>query len=207
MAEDGRSIEPVTEALDRGGPPRASPSSCLHAAECHAHDDHGHAADSHEHVDAADGPDELPPGEPKTPLWLTGLGGILFLALGIAWLGARPADPTLERAFACRERQRFGQRRRGTTAPAASRAAGRPHPGDRGPLGQASARARYRQQENKHRSRSFKPAIAPVGTPEGFEPPGRQGRQDQMDLFPQTLGVCWRPGGSSEMPASWDRPS
>jgi len=66
-----------------------------HAADPHAHNDHGHAADSHEHVDAADGPDELPPGEPKTPLWLTGLGGILFLALGIAWLGARPADPTL----------------------------------------------------------------------------------------------------------------
>jgi len=57
-----------------------------HAADPHAHDDHGHDADGHEHVDAAEGSDELPPDEPKTPLWLTGLGGALFLALGIAWL-------------------------------------------------------------------------------------------------------------------------
>jgi hypothetical protein len=66
-----------------------------HAAHAHAEDDHGHEADGHDHVDAAEGPDELPPDEPKTPLWLTALGGGLFLALAIAWLAARPGEPTL----------------------------------------------------------------------------------------------------------------
>jgi hypothetical protein len=64
-------------------------------ADSHGSDDHGNEADSHDYVDAAEGPDELPPDEPKTPLWLTGLGAGLFLALGIAWLGARPNEPTL----------------------------------------------------------------------------------------------------------------
>ena len=68
-----------------------------HAADSHAAEEHDHEAgdSSHDHIDAAEGPDELAPDEPKTPLWLTALGGGLFLALAIAWLGARPSEPTL----------------------------------------------------------------------------------------------------------------
>jgi len=46
------------------------------------------------HVDTAELPDELAPDEPKTPVWLTALGGVLFLLLAIAWLAARPSEPT-----------------------------------------------------------------------------------------------------------------
>jgi hypothetical protein len=56
-------------------------------AEAEAHDAHAHAAPVEE-------PDEAP-GEPKTPPWLTALGGALFLGLGIFWLASRPADKTL----------------------------------------------------------------------------------------------------------------
>lgn len=34
------------------------------------------------------------PNEPKTPLWLTALGGVLFLAAGLAWALRTPTpDP------------------------------------------------------------------------------------------------------------------
>lgn len=66
-----------------------------HTSAAHGHDHDGQEAGGHEHIDAAEGPDELAPDEPKTPLWLTALGGALFLGLAIAWLGARPSEPTL----------------------------------------------------------------------------------------------------------------
>ena len=37
--------------------------------------------------------DELAADEPKTPLWLTALGGGLFLLLVIGWLAARSMEP------------------------------------------------------------------------------------------------------------------
>ncbi|MBX3228492.1 MAG: hypothetical protein KIT84_07560 [Labilithrix sp.] len=33
------------------------------------------------------------PNEPKTPLWLTALGGVLFLAAGLAWALYTPDPP------------------------------------------------------------------------------------------------------------------
>jgi hypothetical protein len=53
---------------------------------------HGHDGDHAEYVDAAE---LAPPDEGKTPLWLTALGGGLFLLLAVAWLAARPAALTL----------------------------------------------------------------------------------------------------------------
>jgi hypothetical protein len=49
-------------------------------------------ADHVAHVGAAELSDELAPDEPKTPLWLTALGGVLFLLLAIAWLATRPNE-------------------------------------------------------------------------------------------------------------------
>jgi len=61
------------------------------AEEHHAAEGGDHAAD----VDVLEPPDELAPDEPRTPLWLTMLGGGLCLLLAIVWLAARPADQTL----------------------------------------------------------------------------------------------------------------
>lgn len=33
------------------------------------------------------------PNEPKTPLWLTALGGVLFLVAGLAWALRTPDAP------------------------------------------------------------------------------------------------------------------
>jgi hypothetical protein len=43
------------------------------------------------------GPPPLP--EPKTPLWLTAVGGILFVGVAICW-ASRPADPAATEATA-----------------------------------------------------------------------------------------------------------
>jgi hypothetical protein len=64
----------------------------------HAPSHHGtgetHADGDHPaHVDAAEVPP--PTDEPKTPLWLTALGGGLFAVVAIAWLASRPAGRTL----------------------------------------------------------------------------------------------------------------
>jgi hypothetical protein len=63
-----------------------------HEANSKLDDDEGDGASHAGHVDAA----ELPPvDEGKTPLWLTALGGGLFVLLAIGWLAARPAGLTL----------------------------------------------------------------------------------------------------------------
>jgi len=65
-----------------------------------------HAADSHaetlvdDHAHDAEPSDELAADEPKTPLWLTALGGALFLVLAIAWLVARSDDASTTAAAA-----------------------------------------------------------------------------------------------------------
>jgi hypothetical protein len=51
-----------------------------------------HDAESGEHEAHAEPADELAPDEPKTPVWLTALGGALFLVLAIIWLVARATD-------------------------------------------------------------------------------------------------------------------
>jgi cell division protein FtsN len=60
-----------------------------HATHHDAGHDDGH---HHPHVDATE---LAPPDEPKTPLWLTALGGGLLVLLAIAWLATRPAQQTL----------------------------------------------------------------------------------------------------------------
>ena len=49
-----------------------------------AHDAHGH--DAHD----AHGPPSPP--EPKTPMWLTAVGAVLFLLVGMIW-GLSPSTP------------------------------------------------------------------------------------------------------------------
>ncbi len=52
-----------------------------------------HEASQPAHADVLVEPaDELAPDEPRTPLWLTMLGGALFLLMAIVWLVARPSD-------------------------------------------------------------------------------------------------------------------
>jgi hypothetical protein len=64
-----------------------------HAAEHEGHEAHDHAdADHGGHAEAADHGDELAPDEPKTPLWLTAVGGALFLLLAIVWLVGQSAE-------------------------------------------------------------------------------------------------------------------
>jgi hypothetical protein len=46
---------------------------------------HSTAADAHEHEEAV-------PEEPKTPLWLTALGGGLFFILAVAWLAGLTSE-------------------------------------------------------------------------------------------------------------------
>jgi hypothetical protein len=50
-------------------------------------------ADHDAHAAAGEPPDESIPDEQKTPLWLTALGGALFLLLVIGWLAARASEP------------------------------------------------------------------------------------------------------------------
>src|SRR5450432_1586133 len=78
--------------LDSGALRAASPCSVSNQAHAHEAHDEPHL-DAHE--DGADAHDEPLPDEPKTPLWLTALGGGLFVLLAIGWLAARPAAPTL----------------------------------------------------------------------------------------------------------------
>jgi hypothetical protein len=60
-----------------------------HAADPHEAETADHeAGDAH----AVEASDELAPDEPKTPLWLTALGGGLFLLLAIGWLAARSVE-------------------------------------------------------------------------------------------------------------------
>jgi hypothetical protein len=60
-----------------------------------AHDETHDAHDAHDDAAHAQHEPDEAIGEPKTPLWLTALGGALFLALGVFWLASRPADRTL----------------------------------------------------------------------------------------------------------------
>jgi hypothetical protein len=54
-----------------------------------AHDDHAVSADAHH---------EPIPAEPKTPLWLTALGGGLFFVLAVAWLAGLASESSTEEA-------------------------------------------------------------------------------------------------------------
>ena len=59
----------------------------------HAADPHAETAEHEAHeAHAVEPSDELAPDEPKTPLWLTALGGGLFLLLAITWLASRSMD-------------------------------------------------------------------------------------------------------------------
>jgi hypothetical protein len=58
-----------------------------------AHDDTGHADDDELHAAGADAHDEPLLDEPKTPLWLTALGGGLFFLLAVAWLAGLASEP------------------------------------------------------------------------------------------------------------------
>jgi hypothetical protein len=67
-----------------------------------SHDDrdpHGESAGDHDaHVESIEPPDEFAPDEPKTPLWLTAVGGGLFVLLAIAWLATLGTEASEERA-------------------------------------------------------------------------------------------------------------
>lgn len=68
-----------------GHPLRVSAPALKHDEHADAHGDHD---DDHA--------DELAPDEPRTPGWLTALGGALFLLAGVYWIATRPAPRTLE---------------------------------------------------------------------------------------------------------------
>jgi hypothetical protein len=56
-----------------------------HGHDDHGHDDHGH--DEHDdHDDDHDSHHEEPLPEPETPLWLTGVGALLFATMGLVFL-------------------------------------------------------------------------------------------------------------------------
>ncbi|HMI85648.1 MAG TPA: hypothetical protein VK550_16235 [Polyangiaceae bacterium] len=56
-------------------------------------DDHAaHSDDSSAHAAFADAHEEPLPDEPKTPLWLTALGGGLFFVLAVAWLASMASE-------------------------------------------------------------------------------------------------------------------
>ncbi len=69
----------------------------------HSEHDHAAAVEQDEHsaiADAHDAHEEPLPEEPKTPLWLTALGGGLFFLLAVAWIAGLASKPETEAAAA-----------------------------------------------------------------------------------------------------------
>ncbi len=63
--------------------------------------DHDHDAPSDDDAHAAEAHDvheEPVPEEPKTPLWLTAIGGLLFFVLAVAWLTGLAGDADAKEA-------------------------------------------------------------------------------------------------------------